>query len=146
MPATCFMALTWAAPPTRETERPTLMAGRIPALNRFGLQVDLAVGDGNDVGGDIRRDVARLGLDDGQGREGSRALGVIASLAAALQQTGVEVEDVARESLASGRTAQQQGHLPIGHGLLGQVVVDDQRVFALVAVELGHGGIRSMRR
>ena len=27
---TFFMALVWAAEPTRETERPTLMAGRIP--------------------------------------------------------------------------------------------------------------------
>ena len=33
-PATCFMALVCAAPPTRETEMPTLMAGRRPALNR----------------------------------------------------------------------------------------------------------------
>ncbi|KAH3686935.1 hypothetical protein WICPIJ_002096 [Wickerhamomyces pijperi] len=29
-PATCFMALTWAAEPTRETDKPTLMAGLIP--------------------------------------------------------------------------------------------------------------------
>ena len=29
-PPTCFMALIWAAEPTRLTERPTLMAGRIP--------------------------------------------------------------------------------------------------------------------
>ena len=28
------MALTCAAPPTRETEMPTLMAGRTPWLNR----------------------------------------------------------------------------------------------------------------
>jgi len=29
-PATCFMALIWAADPTLETERPTLIAGLIP--------------------------------------------------------------------------------------------------------------------
>lgn len=29
-PATAFMILVWAADPTRETERPTLMAGRTP--------------------------------------------------------------------------------------------------------------------
>ena len=34
VPATYFMALIWALPPTRDTERPTLMAGRTPALNR----------------------------------------------------------------------------------------------------------------
>ncbi len=33
-PATAFMAFTWAAPPTRETEFPTLMAGRMPELKR----------------------------------------------------------------------------------------------------------------
>jgi hypothetical protein len=34
VPATFFIALTWALPPTRETEMPTLMAGRTPELNR----------------------------------------------------------------------------------------------------------------
>ncbi len=33
-PATAFMALIWAEPPTRETEFPTLMAGRMPELKR----------------------------------------------------------------------------------------------------------------
>ncbi len=32
--ATCFIALICALPPTRETERPTLTAGRIPEWNR----------------------------------------------------------------------------------------------------------------
>ena len=33
-PATERIARVWAEPPTRETEIPTFMAGRIPALNR----------------------------------------------------------------------------------------------------------------
>ncbi|KAK8564753.1 hypothetical protein V6N13_019909 [Hibiscus sabdariffa] len=33
-PATCFIALIWAADPTLETEIPTLIAVLIPALNR----------------------------------------------------------------------------------------------------------------
>ena len=33
-PATVFIALICASPPTRDTERPTLMAGRTPELNR----------------------------------------------------------------------------------------------------------------
>ncbi len=33
-PATCFMALVWAAEPTRDTEMPMFIAGRWPALNR----------------------------------------------------------------------------------------------------------------
>ena len=32
--ATCFMSFVCAAPPTRETERPTLTAGRWPSLKR----------------------------------------------------------------------------------------------------------------
>ena len=30
VPATCFIALVCAAPPTRDTEMPTLIAGRTP--------------------------------------------------------------------------------------------------------------------
>ena len=33
-PATVFIALICASPPTRDTDRPTLMAGRTPELNR----------------------------------------------------------------------------------------------------------------
>src|SRR6478752_5594885 len=35
-------------------------------VEQVGLQVDLAVGDRDDVGRDVRRDVTRLGLDDRQ--------------------------------------------------------------------------------
>ncbi len=34
LPATFFIAFGCAAPPTRDTEMPTLMAGRTPELNR----------------------------------------------------------------------------------------------------------------
>ncbi len=51
----------------------------------------------------------------------------------------MEVEDVAREGFTARRTTQQQGHLAVGHGLLGQIVIDDQRVFTAVAEVLAHG-------
>jgi hypothetical protein len=35
-PAIFFIALIWALPPTRDTEMPTLTAGRTPAKNRSG--------------------------------------------------------------------------------------------------------------
>ncbi len=35
-PAIFFIALRWALPPTRDTEMPTLIAGRTPAKNRSG--------------------------------------------------------------------------------------------------------------
>ncbi len=34
LPATFFIAFGWALPPTRETEMPTLIAGRTPERNR----------------------------------------------------------------------------------------------------------------
>ena len=34
VPTAFFMAFVCAAPPTRDTDRPTLMAGRTPAWNR----------------------------------------------------------------------------------------------------------------
>mgnify|MGYP000355759853 FL=1 len=40
----------------------------------------------------------------------------------------MQVEDVARVSLASRRATQGQRHLTISHGLLGQVIVDDEHV------------------
>ena len=56
----------------------------------------------------------------------------------------MKVEDVSRVGFASGRTSEQQRHLAIGPRVLGEVVVNDERVFALVHEELGHGapGIR----
>ena len=50
----------------------------------------------------------------------------------------MQVEDVARVGLAARRAAQQQRHLPVGVGVLGQVVVDDQRVLAFVEEVLAH--------
>ena len=53
----------------------------------------------------------------------------------------MEVEDVARIRLAAGRTAQQERELPVGGGLLGQVVVDAERGPPLPVHEvLGHRG------
>ena len=114
------------------------MAGRTPEKNRRGFQVDLAVGDGNNVGGNVGRDVARLGFDDRQGGQGAASQGVI-QLGGPLQQTGVVVEDVAGIGLTSRRTAEQQGHLPVGLGLLGQIIVNDQGVAAGIPVVLAHG-------
>src|SRR5690606_34319264 len=54
-------------------------------------------------------------------------------------QAAVQVEHVARVGFAARRTAQQQRHLTIGDRLLGQVVVDDQGVHAVVAEPLAHG-------
>jgi len=51
----------------------------------------------------------------------------------------MQVEHIAGVGLTTWGTTQQQGHLTVGHSLLGQIVVDDQGVLALVAEVLAHG-------
>ena len=102
----------------------------------LGLQVDLTIGNGNDVGRNVGRDVAVLGLDDRQCRHGAITV-LLGHLDCTREQTRVQVEDVARIGLASGRTMQRQRHLTVGHGLLGQVVVDDEHVAAGVGLAGG---------
>ena len=51
----------------------------------------------------------------------------------------MEIEDVSGVGLSAGGTAQQQRHLSVGHGLLRQVVEDDERVHPVVAEKLAHG-------
>ena len=58
----------------------------------------------------------------------------------------MEVEDVAREGLAARRTAQQQRHLAIGGRLLGEVVIDNHRMHAVIAEILAHGAARIGRQ
>ena len=77
------------------------------------FEIDLPVGDGDDVGRDIGRDVVGLGLDYGQGRDGAAAV-LVGKFAGALKEARVEVEHVAGISFTAGRAAQQQRHLPVG--------------------------------
>ena len=100
-PATCFMALICAAEPTRETEM-TDGDGRAHALvEQIGFQKDLAVGDRDDVGRDVSRDVAGLRLDDRQ--RGERTVAVLlADARRAFEQPAVEVKHVAGIRFAAG--------------------------------------------
>ena len=64
---------------------------------------------------------------------------LVADLGGALQQARVQVEDVAGVGLAARRAAQQQRDLAVADGVLGEIVVDDERVHAVVAEVLAHG-------
>ena len=106
-------------------------------MEQVGFEEDLAVGDRDHVGRDVRRQVARLGLDDRQRGERTAAeLGL--QLRGALEQTRVQVEHIAGVGLPARRPAQQQRDLAIRLRVLRQVVVDQQRVASAVAEELAH--------
>ncbi len=66
-------------------------------------------------------------------------------LAARSSRRECEVEHVARIGFAARRAAQQQRHLAVGDGLLGQVVIDDHGVHAVVAEILAHGAAGERR-
>lgn len=100
-------------------------------VEQLRLQEDLAVGNGNDVGGNVGRHVTTLGLNDGQGSHGTATV-LVVELGGTLQQTGVQVENVTGVSLTSGGTTEQQRHLTVGNSLLGEIVVDDERVLSIV--------------
>lgn len=88
--------------------------GRSDTLEeQLGLQEDLAVGDGNDVGGNVGRHVTTLGLNDGQGSHGATTV-LVVHLGGTLEETRVQVEDVTGVSLTSGGTTEQQRHLTAG--------------------------------
>src|SRR5690606_11631241 len=112
-------------------------------VKQVGFQEYLPVGNGNHVGGDISRNIARLSFNDGQGGKRTatfyfalkrgrqvvhrlRDLVGLVDLGCTLQQTGVQVEHGSGIGFAAGWTAEQQGNFPVSHGLLGQVVVYDQ--------------------
>lgn len=128
--------------------------GRSDTLEeQLGLQEDLAVGDGNDVGGNVGGHVTTLGLNDGQGSQGATTV-LVVHLGGTLEQTRVQVEDVTGVSLTSGGTTEQQRHLTAGdalaivvnravvwlvmqvhllcYGLLAEIVEDEQGVAAVV--------------
>src|SRR5690606_2929503 len=130
--------------------RDTGVDGRTDTCVEHGrFQEDLTVGDGNHVGRNERGNVASLGFDDRQRGQGTgfasySAVGelldvLFGNARCTLQQTGVEIEHVAWVRFTSWWTAQQQGDLTISNGLLGQVIVYDQRVFTAVTEELAHG-------
>src|SRR6478735_8274743 len=57
----------------------------------------------------------------------------------------MQIEYVAGIGFAARRAAQQQRHLAVGDGLLGQIVIDDDGVHAVVAEILAHGAAGERR-
>lgn len=72
-----------------------------------------------------------LCFNNGEGSQRTTSVHFV-HLSGTLEKTRVQVENVTRVGLTTRRTTQEQGHLTVGDGLLGQIVVDDQSVLAVV--------------
>mmetsp|Transcript_11960 Transcript_11960/g.27324 ORF Transcript_11960/g.27324 Transcript_11960/m.27324 type:complete len:259 (-) Transcript_11960:371-1147(-) len=71
---------------------------------------------------------------------------LLVHLCGALQEPGVQVENVTRVGLTTRRPAQEQGHLAVGHSLLRQVVIENHSMLAVVAEVFCHGAARVWRQ
>jgi len=107
-------------------------------VEEFGFQEDLAIGDGDDVGGDESGHISGLRLDDGQGGERSSSVALV-HFGGSLKKSGMEVENVTGVGLSAWGSPQEQRHLSVGDGLLGEIVVDDQSVQTGVSEVLADG-------
>ena len=107
-------------------------------MEELGLEEDLSVSDGDDIGGDIGGHITSLGLNDGKGGQGAGTV-VLVHLGCTLKKTRVEIEDITWVSLTTGRSSEQKGHLTVGDGLLGEIVIDDEGVLRVVTEVLTDG-------
>ena len=106
-------------------------------IEQIGFEIDLAVGDRDDVRRDVSRHVAGLRLDDRQ--RGQRTVAVLfADARGAFEQAAVEIEHVAGIRFAAGRALQHERNLAVGDGVLGEIVVNDQRVHAVIHEPFAH--------
>jgi len=110
-------------------------------VEQLRIQKNLPVRDGNYIGWDVRGDISRLRLNDRQGckRPASQA---VAEGGRAFQQAAVQIEHISRISLASRRPVKQKRHGAVGHRVLAEVVVHNQRVAAMVHEPFRHGAAR----
>jgi len=104
-------------------------------VEELSLQEDLTISNGNNVGGNVSRDITTLGLNDGESSQGTGAE-LLRHLGGTLKETRVEVENITGVSLTSRRTSQKKRHLSVGNSLLGQIVVDDKGVSAVISEPL----------
>ena len=77
------------------------------------------------IGRDISRHITTLSLNDGKRSEGATAE-LVVHLCCTLKEARVQVENVTRISFTTWRATEKEGHLTVGHSLLGQIVVDDK--------------------
>ena len=96
-----------------------------------GVGSGVHTSDRNDIRGNVGGDITTLSLNDGKGSKGTTTE-LVVHLGRTLEKTRVEVEDVTGVSLTTGRAPQQQTHLAVGDSLLGQVIVDDKSMLAVV--------------
>ena len=113
-------------------------SGTDTLMEELGLEEDLSISDGDDIGGDVSGHITSLGLNDGKGSERSSTVGLV-HLGCALKKTRMQVEDITWVSLTTGGSSEEKGHLSVSDGLFGEIVIDDEGVLGVVTEVLSDG-------
>jgi hypothetical protein len=113
----------------RETD---IDGGADTLVEELSLQEDLTISDRDHIGGNVGRHITSLGLNYWERGEGTVAV-VLVHLGGTLEKTRVEIEDITGVGLTTGGTSEEEGHLSVSDGLLGEIVIDDQGVLAVVS-------------
>ena len=116
-------------------------SGTDTLVEELGLQKDLTISNGNHIGGNVGRHITSLGLNDGESGEGSVTV-VLVHLSGTLEETGVKIEDITGVSLTTWGTSEEEGHLTVSDGLLGEIVVDDKSVHTVITEVLTNSAAR----
>src|SRR5207302_7970844 len=123
--------------------RETHVNGRPDAtVEEIGFQINLAVSNGNDVSRDVSRYVAGLRFDHRQSRERTATF-LVVQFGGALQQTRVQIKNVAGKSFAPRRASQKERDFAIGLRVLREIVIETDRMAARIPEEFAYsaGGI-----
>jgi len=110
-------------------------------IEEFSFEENLSIGNGNNVGGNIGRHISGLSFNNGEGSEGSKSR-AFSHLGGSLQKTGMQVEDVSGVSFSSGGSSKKKGHLSVGNGLFGKIVINNQSVLSVVSEVFSNGASR----
>jgi len=110
-------------------------------VEKLSLEEDLSVSNGDDIGWDIGGHITGLGLNDWKSSQGARAV-VLVHLGGTLEKTGMEIEHISWVSLTTWRSSQKKGHLTVGNGLLGKIVIDNKSVLSVITEVFSNGASR----
>lgn len=92
IPSNLFHRLNLRSGTNTRDRKADVDSGADTLVKQFGLQEYLAVGDGNDIGGNVGRHVTALSLDDRKGGERSGTMGFV-HLSRTFEETRMQVEN-----------------------------------------------------
>jgi len=101
-------------------------------VEELSLQEDLSISDRDDVSWDISGYITSLGLNNWKSGQRTTTV-VLVHLSGSLKKSGMEIEDISWIGLSAWWSSEKEGHLSVGDGLLGKIVIDDESVLGSIS-------------